>query len=167
MAGGVSLAFVHLPFGFDTDAGGLAAADAARRHGIRVIGSGACMHGLLDNAFLGLPEPRACAEPKRALEMLTSVADAADAVRGVGGWPAFQRLLEAASAVAQKHGVTVQACCSEPCADFKLCIPPVARGSGTSASQHPGLCMHGHRLLRRRAPGLSLVCSHSPGFLLP
>lgn len=113
VAAGASLAFAHFPYGFDSGPAGRAALAACRRHGIRVLGGGACMHGLLDAAFLGLPEPHACAEPKRALELLTSVADAADAVEAVGGWRGFQKLLGAAAAVAEKHGVTVQV---RPCA---------------------------------------------------
>eukprot|EP00892_Ulva_mutabilis_P009012 jgi/Ulvmu1/6483/UM003_0114.1 len=109
VAAGVSLAFAHFPYGFDVSADGRAALAACRRHGIRVIGGGACMHGLLDVSFLGLPAPQACGEPQRALELLTSTADAADAVAGVGGWSAFQKLLRAAADVAEKHGVTVQA----------------------------------------------------------
>lgn len=79
------------------------------------------MHGLMDATFVGLPAPHDCAEPKQALQRLTSPADAADAVAAVGGWSTFQKLLRAAAEVANKHGVTVQVRPRAPCIQLPSC----------------------------------------------
>jgi aryl-alcohol dehydrogenase-like predicted oxidoreductase/enamine deaminase RidA (YjgF/YER057c/UK114 family) len=71
------------------------------RHGVKLFAYGTLAGGLLSERWLGAPEPRADEIADWSKSKYKRFIDAA------GGWTAFQRILQAADAVAKKHRVSI------------------------------------------------------------
>jgi aryl-alcohol dehydrogenase-like predicted oxidoreductase len=78
-----------------------AMASACRRLGVRLLCYGALAGGFLSERWLGQPEPGDLRN--RSLIKYRLI------IEDFGGWPLFQRLLEALRAVAERHGATISA----------------------------------------------------------
>jgi aryl-alcohol dehydrogenase-like predicted oxidoreductase len=74
--------------------------EACRRHGIQLLCYGSVAGGFLGEKWLGAPEPRGLLE-NRSLTKYKLIID------DFGGWPLFQRLLEALRTIAARHGVDI------------------------------------------------------------
>lgn len=68
-------------------------------HGVRLLAYGTLAGGFLDERWLGAEAPATIADWSRMKYRRF--------IDAIGGWPAFQRILAAADAIAKKHGVRV------------------------------------------------------------
>ncbi|MEZ5863891.1 MAG: aldo/keto reductase [Geminicoccaceae bacterium] len=68
-------------------------------HGIRLLAYGTLAGGFMDERWLGAKEPATIADWSRMKYRRF--------IEAIGGWEAFQRILTAAGAIAEKHGVRI------------------------------------------------------------
>ena len=71
------------------------------RHGVRLLAYGTLAGGLLSERWLGRPEP----DPAAVADW--SKSKYSRFIAAIGGWSVFQGILEAAQAVALRHGVSI------------------------------------------------------------
>jgi len=70
-----------------------------QEHGIRLLAYGTLAGGFMDERWLGAKEPASIADWSRMKYRRF--------IDAIGGWDAFQRILAAAGAIAEKHGVKI------------------------------------------------------------
>lgn len=76
-------------------------ADVCRQYGVKLLAYGTVAGGLLSARWQARPEP-----PKDDLKTWSEM-KYARFMQAAGGWPALQRVLDAAASIAQKHGVSI------------------------------------------------------------
>ncbi|MFV1987824.1 MAG: aldo/keto reductase [Gemmatimonadota bacterium] len=78
--------------------------DVCERHGVRLLAFGTLAGGFFAERWLGAPDPA-----ERGIDTLEtwSLMKYRRFIDAAGGWAAFQRVLEAAKPVADKHGVSM------------------------------------------------------------
>jgi aryl-alcohol dehydrogenase-like predicted oxidoreductase/enamine deaminase RidA (YjgF/YER057c/UK114 family) len=75
--------------------------DVCAKTGVRLLAYGTLGGGFLTDRWVGRPEPTSADIPDWSKSKYKRFIDV------IGGWPALQRILSAASAIARKHGVSV------------------------------------------------------------
>lgn len=101
----------------------------ARQRGVRLFAYGALLGGLLTERYLEKPEPRPADLDTASLRKYKQMVDA------WGGWDAFQGLLHAAKAVADRHGVPMAAVATRAVLDRPQ-VAGVILGARLGVRQH-------------------------------
>jgi len=99
IAAGAAINFVRVPLGLHCPGNAADVRALCRENGIAVLSDEGTLHGLLDEAYVGVPCP----------SVLDGLSHAAAAlIARAGGWDALQALLVQVKAVADKHAVAMR-----------------------------------------------------------